>query len=93
MDALPKAVADTLKSKVDFDQSAPSKAKNPGGVAPRVRRVSPKATQSTGGQVWVNTKSKVYWRAGSRYFGKTTAGKYMSEAEAIRAGYHVGGGR
>lgn len=85
-DALPKAVADTLKSKVDFDQSAPSKAKRPGSV-------SPKPTQSAGGQVWVNTKSKVYWRAGSRYYGKTTSGKYLSEAEAIRAGYHAGGGR
>jgi hypothetical protein len=36
----------------------------------------------------VNTKSGVIWREGSRYFGKTSEGKYMSEADALKAGYH-----
>ena len=40
------------------------------------------------GQVWVNTKSGVIWQPGSRYYGKTAKGKYMSEADAIAAGYH-----
>jgi hypothetical protein len=38
-------------------------------------------------QVWVNTASGKYFRAGSRYYGKTKQGKYMSEAEAIKQGY------
>lgn len=40
------------------------------------------------GQVWVNTKSGVIWQPGSRYYGRTTEGKYMAEAEALAAGYH-----
>ena len=40
------------------------------------------------GQVWVNLKSGVIWRPGSRYYGKTKEGRYMSEADALAAGYH-----
>ena len=40
------------------------------------------------GQVWVNTKSGVIWKPGTTYYGKTKAGKYMSEADALAAGYH-----
>jgi hypothetical protein len=44
---------------------------------------------SAGGttQVWVNTASGKYLRPGSRYYDHTKQGKYMSEAEAIKAGY------
>jgi len=41
------------------------------------------------GQVWVNTKSGVIWREGTTYYGKTKQGKYMSEADAVAAGYHA----
>jgi hypothetical protein len=41
------------------------------------------------GQVWVNTDSHVYHKAGSRYYGKTKQGKYMSEADAIKEGDHA----
>jgi hypothetical protein len=37
--------------------------------------------------VWVNTASGKYFWPGSRYYGHTTQGRYMSEAEAIKAGY------
>jgi hypothetical protein len=41
------------------------------------------------GQVWVNLDSKVYHRQGDRWFGKTKNGKYMSEDDAVRAGYRA----
>jgi len=36
--------------------------------------------------VWVNTDSGVYHKGG-RWYGKTKAGKFMSEADAKAAGY------
>jgi hypothetical protein len=41
------------------------------------------------GQVWVNLESKIYHKEGDRYYGKTKKGKYMSEADAIKAGYRA----
>ena len=56
----------------------------------------PAATQQTrppnsAGMVWVNTDSGIYHKPGSRYYGKTKQGKYMSEADAIKAGYRPAG--
>ena len=39
------------------------------------------------GKVWVNTHSKIYHCEGSRFYGKTKAGEYMTEAEAQEKGY------
>jgi len=39
--------------------------------------------------VWVNTSSHVYHKEGSKYYGKTKQGKYMSEADAIKEGDHA----
>jgi hypothetical protein len=38
------------------------------------------------GLVWVNTESHVYHKEGSRFYGKTKQGKYVSEADAIKEG-------
>jgi hypothetical protein len=35
------------------------------------------------GLVWVNTQTHVYHKQGSRYYGKTKQGKYVSEQEAM----------
>jgi hypothetical protein len=39
--------------------------------------------------VWVITDTGVYHKLGSRYYGKTKDGKYMTEADAKKAGYHA----
>ena len=39
------------------------------------------------GMVWVNTNTKVYHSAGSKYYGNTKHGKWMTPAEAQKAGY------
>lgn len=38
-------------------------------------------------KVWANTKSRVYHCPGSRYYGNSSAGEWMTEAAAIKAGY------
>jgi len=38
------------------------------------------------GLVWVNTKSHVYHKEGSAWYGKTKEGKYMTEQDAIKEG-------
>lgn len=37
--------------------------------------------------VWVNLNTGVYHREGDRWYGKTKKGKFMSEADAQKAGF------
>jgi hypothetical protein len=49
----------------------------------------PQAAQAPGGgngQVWVNTETHVYHKEGSKWYGKTKHGKYVSEADAVKEG-------
>jgi micrococcal nuclease len=48
--------------------------------------------QSSAVRVWVNTSSHVYHCAGSRYYGNTKNGTYMSQSEAAAAGNRPAGG-
>lgn len=41
------------------------------------------------GMVWVNLNTKVYHKEGDRYYGNTKNGKWMTEADAIKAGYRL----
>ena len=50
------------------------------------------ATSPGSGKVWVNTRSGKYWKPGSRYYGKTKQGEYMSEKEAVQKGYQPANG-
>jgi hypothetical protein len=51
-------------------------------------QAAPKAPAPGGGhgKVWVNTETHVYHKEGSRFYGTTKKGKYMTEAEAMKAG-------
>lgn len=58
--------------------TAPAKAAVPEAKAPPAK-----------GMVWVNTKSGVFHHEGDRWYGKTKEGKYMTEGDAIKAGYRA----
>jgi hypothetical protein len=59
-----------------------SAGKSAGGAASSSEIAAAKAS----GKVWVNTESGVYHKGG-RWYGKTKAGKFMTESEAKAAGY------
>lgn len=61
-----------------------------------LERVTPKqsgTTDSSDAKVWVNTSSKVYHCPGTRYYGNTARGEYMTESNAARQGHRPAGGR
>ena len=45
------------------------------------------------GLVWVNTETHVYHKEGSRFYGTSKKGKYMTEAEAVKEGNKAGAER
>jgi len=53
----------------------------------------PQAPGGGPGMVWVNTSSNVYHCPGTRYYGTTKQGKYMSEADAVKAGARPDAGK
>jgi hypothetical protein len=75
--------------------AAPPTTSNSGNT-PSARSAPKTAAQQTqtlpansNGMVWDNTDSGVYHKPGTRWYGKTKQGKYMTEADAQKAGYRA----
>jgi hypothetical protein len=47
---------------------------------------------ATESEVWVNSRSRKYFKPGSRYYGKTKQGKFMTEIDGLDSGYLPAGG-
>jgi hypothetical protein len=65
------------------------------GAAPAAKTAAPTTAAAGGGagKVWVNTASKTYHCEGAKYYGKTKAGEYLTEADAKAKGYHADHGK
>ena len=68
----------------------PLVAPNATGSQSRSKANAPNAAEN---EVWVNTRSGVYWKLGSAFHGKTKQGTFMTEADAVAAGYRPARGR
>lgn len=82
------AAAPTVKPSTPVSERSPARSES--APAAPAKAVGSSASQGTPGpgMVWVNLESGVYHYQSSRFYGKTKSGKYMSEADAVKAGYH-----
>src|SRR5262245_57449675 len=71
-----------------YASQAQSQPPAPGSMSRTTEQATrPEAPGGGHGQVWVNTELGVYHREGSPFYGTTQKGKYMTEQDAIHAGF------
>src|SRR6059058_102729 len=86
-----KSPAASPKAKPTPKKAKAERKARPAATAVPAARTTDEATNPPApggghGQVWVNTEIRVYHREGSRFYGTTRQGKYMTEQDAIQAG-------
>lgn len=70
--------------------AAPGEKTGPATARPEAAH---KAAAAGGGKVWASAKSKAYHCEGTKLYGKTKDGVYMTEADAKAKGYHAEHGK
>jgi competence protein ComEA len=71
------------------EASSSSRSSAPASSAKSSEASTPRQPPPAKGMVWVNTATKVYHYEGDKWYGNTKEGKYMTEDEAIKAGYRA----
>lgn len=86
----PAAASETSKpappTAAESKSASPSKSGASKAAPSGAASESEIAAAKSSGKVWVNLDSGVYHKGG-RYYGNTKNGKFMTEAEAQKAGY------
>jgi competence protein ComEA len=102
---VPKSTVDKISSMVTASGGAAAAAPPPPPPSPAPQPSASKSSPTTPasssnanvaaqtppspGMVWANPESKIYHKAGDRYYGKTKHGQWMTEQQAIAAGYRA----
>ncbi len=79
-------LGDLFKPKTSGAAASPAAANPAPARAGSAKAAATPAPGGGHGLVWVNTESHVYHKEGSRFYGTTRKGKYVSEADAIKEG-------
>ncbi|MFC5522780.1 hypothetical protein [Polaromonas jejuensis] len=96
-----QTAAPVTKASAPVNTSAAPATKTPAapmaktGATPAAKTAAPTTAAAGGGdgKVWVNTKSKTYHCEGTKFYGKTKVGEYMTEADAKAKGNHADHGK
>jgi hypothetical protein len=84
-------LGDLFKPKTSASAAPAAASPAPAKSASAEAATNPPAAGGGHGLVWVNTETHVYHREGSRFYGTTKKGKYVTEAEAIKEGDKAAG--
>ena len=91
-----KASAPVSTSTAPAAPAAKASAAHPSKKAAKAANAGAPTTAAAGGgdgKVWVNSKSKTYHCEGTKFYGKTKTGEYMTEADAKAQGNHADHGK